>query len=115
MIDESKIKKAAEKYANNATAINMGWDWYDHAEEGFKAGVQWAQQEFIKTLWHDASEEPKTGCHIVAQIVNSISNKPYYEAMQKSLIYEWEYVVKCNGITKWAYVDDILPKEGGEG
>lgn len=38
MIDEKKIEEAAEKYADDATKINTGLDWYDHANYGFKEG-----------------------------------------------------------------------------
>ena len=106
MISKEKLSQATEKYLEEE-------GYKPYIEQAFKDGAAWAQKEFIKSLWHDASEEPKEG-DIVVQIISSINNMPYYEITQKSLIYEWEYIVKCNGIIKWCYVSDLLSKEGGE-
>ena len=107
MIDEKKIERTA----------NLVFGDIDKKpsleKDAFILGAEWAQEEFTKSLWHDASEEPKEG-DIVVQIISSINNMPYYEITKKSLIYEWEYIVKCNGIIKWCYVSDLLSKEGGE-
>ncbi len=56
MTDKKKISKASAAHAK-AT--------WNHDEEqyfcvdGFNAGANWAIKEFLKDLWHDASEEPR--------------------------------------------------------
>ena len=81
-------------------------------------GAQWAQKEFIKSLWHDASEKPKQHKMIIAltggmeSLMNfdaEVYNFPF--ALPKG---DWVDLVDQDGIMRWCYLDDILPKEGGE-
>ena len=110
MIDEKKIEEAAEKYADNITQSNTGWDWYDHAEYGFKEGAHWAIEQFLKDLWHEAKEEPpryddylvktKQGCIDSCLFSNGVWFQP-----------------KIGGgeVAMWLDYKDILPKQkGGE-
>ena len=56
MIDDKKIEAAA--IVNSAeTFVHPSCS--DIRYEGFKAGAKWAINEFLKDLWHSASEEPK--------------------------------------------------------
>lgn len=55
MIDDKKIEAAARRYSevtdcDKQEALLI--------EEGFKEGAKWAIKEFIKDLWHPASEKP---------------------------------------------------------
>ena len=58
MIEEKKIKEAAILCADEYIFTNLGLDREETNREIFERGAQWAQQEFIKSLWHDASEKP---------------------------------------------------------
>ena len=75
----------------------------------FKAGAKWMQEEFLKDLWHTTSEEPKKGRVFLYKTVfkeyglNQIINGN-----------EWKYIIKYQKATQWLYIDDLLPKEGGE-
>ena len=105
MIDEKKIKEAATKYAGKRPKDLLSTE----RQSSFKDGAEWAQEEFVKSLWHDASEEPKSNKEI-------ITLTKYYgaEALNLSGVFDWEYIAHLHNIIRWAYLDDILPKEGGE-
>lgn len=73
-------------------------------------GAKWAINEFIKNLWHPASEEPKFGKGRLLVLINgsvSILNVGFVLDQLRNLhnIY---------GIEGWLYLDDLRPKEGGE-
>lgn len=55
MIDKEKIQEAAYDM-NDGELTNDKL-----MRGGFVCGAQWAQAEFVNSLWHDASEEPKKG------------------------------------------------------
>lgn len=130
MIDEEKIYEEAngvydEKFLNDTYGII----YYDNGDEdeahtpcqvteAFIMGAQWAQKEFIKSLWHDASEKPKQHKMIVAitggtdSLTNfdaEVYNFPF--TMSKG---DWVDLVDQDGIVRWCYFSDLLPKEGGE-
>lgn len=63
MIDDKKIEEAAANYAeeNQLYIEDQMGDMYDGIEElsdAYKAGAKWMQKEFLKDLWHPASEKP---------------------------------------------------------
>lgn len=114
MIDEKKIEEAAEKYADDATKINTGLDWYDHANYGFKEGVNWTIQEFLKDLWHPAEEEPNHKAkrtYILGKTKTSESGVLPMLLRQNT---DWKEFSLSRGVTRWLYIDDLLPKEGGK-
>ena len=71
------------------------------------------KEEFIKSLWHDAKEEPKNNGYIITE---------YFDPDEKEVKYELDFIIKgrvkweeyttLNCIMKWRYLSDILPKEG---
>ena len=102
MIDEKKINQATEKYLEEE-------GYKPYIEKAFQDGAQWAQEEFVKSLWHDVSEEAKPNKEIIVQTkYNGV------EAFEFSGTFDWEYIAHSHNIIRWAYLDDILPKEGGE-
>ncbi len=107
MIDNKKIGKAAIKYAEET---------WDHEEDqflcinGFYAGAEWAQKEFVESLWHDASEEPKEYRGILIEM--SHGRAVLYVIERKRGV--WEEAVKTCGYIRWCYLNDILPSVGGE-
>ena len=108
MIDENKINAAAAAYANET--------WNNDEDQfmcmhGFKAGAEWAQQEFVKSLWHDAKKKPMASCHVIA-----LSKKGMfvYDFQFKEDDDNWARKFQLLHIERWAYLDDILPKEGDE-
>lgn len=111
MIDADKIEKATRDYIikNDFFAKYDKSPCYD-IEFGYKDGAYWAIKEFIKDLWHPASEEPKFGKGRLLVLINgglSILNVGFVLDQLRNLhnIY---------GIEGWLYLDDLLPKEGCE-
>lgn len=62
----------------------------------------------VDNLWHDASEEPEHSRYILAQRRTFIGELRYYLYKTNST-YPWELNVRDLRITKWCYIDDILP------
>lgn len=63
MIDDKKIEAAANKHIETEYArYNSGKveeEMICHrGKDSFKAGAKWMQEEFLKNLWHPASEKP---------------------------------------------------------
>ena len=118
MIDEKKIKEAATNHMIKEYCDDGDWsfpcdtdDIKEQCELDFKAGAAWAQREFVKSLWHDASEKPMAGRHVIA-----LSKKGMfvYDFQFKEDDDNWARKFQLLHIERWAYLDDILPKEGGE-
>ena len=131
MIDEEKIYEEAngvydEKFRNDTYGII----YYDNGDEdeahtpcqvteAFIMGAQWAQKEFVKSLWHDASEEPRDHTDIVYVNENGSvwSEYDYYADNYDDAFHKGWLSFVNNGVLrviKWCYLSDILPKEGGE-
>lgn len=124
MIDERRIEEAANLHRFELIASMHGSTLgtpmqcfeevvdaeTDLIENSFISGAKWAINEFIKNLWHPASEEPKFGKGRLLVLINgsvSILNVCFVLDQLRNLhnIY---------GIEGWLYLDDLLPKEGGE-
>ena len=109
MIDEKRIEEAA---IANSTETFVHTTCSDIRYEGFKAGAKWAINEFLKDLWHPVSEEPREKVMLLIEVSppKPTLKKFYYTDV---LIKEdWE--IKCSTmcISRWLYVDDLLPKKG---
>ena len=131
MIDEKKIYEEAnsvydEKFLNDT----YGTIYYDNGDEdeahtpcqvteAFIMGAQWAQKEFVKSLWHDASEEPRDHTDIVYVNENGSvwSEYDYYADNYDDAFHTGWLSFVNNGVLrviKWCYLSDLLPNEGGE-
>ena len=111
MTRKEEILKAARDYVNGVTLSSPSK--FIH----FAAGARWADEHpNLLSLWHDASEEPQIGSNIVV-----VDEKGQLWDIQP---YDGEYdgyggltgwrccVVHYNNIQSWAYIKDLLPKEG---
>lgn len=105
MIDDKKIEEAARYYCNNRYPASQD---VPFIAEGFRHGAKWAINELIKNLWHPASEEPEKN-HFV--LFKTAGNSFETEYIGKN---DWATIVRCFKVVKWFYVDDLLPKKGGE-
>ena len=78
-------------------------------DAAFIAGALYADQHpDTSSLWHNATEEPKEDMDILFISKNGKVNKV---SKIDHTLYDW---LKDNdGIDKWAYISDLLPK-GGE-
>lgn len=121
MIYDKKIETAKEEIYEDRFLLNGEEVVFDNdakeemfykedIKEAIGLGAKWAINEFIKDLWHPASEEPKFGKGRLLVLINgsvSILNVGFVLDQLRNLhnIY---------GIEGWLYLDDLLPKEGGE-
>lgn len=78
-------------------------------KSAFMDGLHW----FERTLWHDANEEPELNKKLVVQCTNYTGDIDYEVDTNHSLI-SWKDWVISYRISKWCYIEDILPKGGGK-
>lgn len=113
MIDEKKIEEAANKHIETEYARYNSGEVEEEmiclrGKDSFKEGAKWAINEFLKDLWHDASEEPRKNNIYLAQI-GDCAFDTFYDSKN------WDTYSKGVNITRWLYIDDLLPKKGGAG
>ena len=122
MIDDKKIQKAARQISEKV-ADAKGFDdsnpthlaFSEGHVDGFNAGAKWAINELLKDLWHPASEEPIESAQVLAEAKITESIKTYISFKRNDALFKnWDAYSSCANITRWLYVDDLLPKEGGE-
>lgn len=82
----------------------------DLIEGSFITGAKWAINEFLKDLWHPASEEPKEFNHYGFAALYVLQ----YNHQIRIVLYDkdnmsWKNVICINEY--WLYVDDLLPKK----
>lgn len=127
MIDEKKIEEAAQGAAdlyeqdlpimsyNEDTEVDGQHHFcQEFGAELFKDGAKWAIQEFLKDLWHPAEEEPDKS---KSDIITLGFDNDAYLQFKESILWNkesWRHSISRCQIIKWAYLSDILPKEGGE-
>lgn len=104
MIDDKKIEEAARYYCNNRYPASQDAPFI---AEGFRHGAKWAINEFLKDLWHPASEEPKNLEYII--FASEIFGETYFFTVQRDNSKQsWETELTCHGIDQWAYRNDIV-------
>lgn len=125
MIDK-KIEEAAtiasisdtEKgHVKNGYVVSALADHENGYREGYIEGARWAINEFIKDLWHHASEIPSEGKHLILEysITDTIKDYVSLKRLDNNYIYwDWASYFESANVTRWLYVDELFPKEGGE-
>lgn len=89
--------------------------------ELFKDGAKWAINEFLKNLWHDASETPDLDRRILYEYKpNGVINPQTHirEATYEKIRWKecgYKPINPERIITRWLYVDELCPKKGGDG
>lgn len=111
MIDEKKIKEAANRYVGHKPEVDEGLD-IAMERVSFQTGAQWALVEFLKSLWHDADEEPKKGRAFLAalQLDDGLG---FWAVNSDDYPGTWKLMQFDGRIKRWCYIADILP-EGEE-
>ena len=99
MIDEKKINQATEKYLEEE-------GYKPYIEQSFKDGAQWAQEEFVKSLWYAPVVEAEPRRYIIA-----ISKKGMVYAFNFEYDDDWRQTFRDCNIERFCYLDDILPKK----
>ena len=130
MIDKRRIEEAEEeifedKFLLNGTEVIFNdedeykEEMYDSGQikEAISLGAKWAINEFLKELWHPASEEPKKVKNLLLETTYEYG-KPIYHHIKympngnDACI--WREWYKGAHVSRWLYIEDLLPKEGGE-
>ena len=129
MINDKKIEEAArgaaDLYEQDLPIMSYDEDTeidgqhhfcQEFGAELFKDGVKWAINEFLKDLWHDASEEPKERKENII-VLQDEDDKDEGNPLYASLIHErwnafpWVEYCESSGTYKWCYFKDLLPKK----
>lgn len=113
MIEDKKIEEAARYYCSNRYHASQDAPFI---AEGFRHGAKWMREEFLKDLWHPASEEPRKGARFLHQTTYH-GNFYYYVDVIDDILQtypNWSSYIRHIRVVQWLYIDDLLPKEGGE-
>ena len=131
MVDEKKIEKTARQISEKVVDA-IGFDdskpthlaFLDGHVDGFNAGAKWAINEFLKDLWHPASEEPDVRNKTIICLYDDGSICQDYEVYVIATDHDthnlqigefnWNCYAENEGIKKWCYKDELLPKKGGK-
>lgn len=100
MIDEKKIERTANLVfgvTDNNPSIEKA---------AFIVGAQWAQEEFVKSLWYAPVVEAEPRRDIIA-----ISKKGMVYAFNFEYDDDWRQTFRDCNIERFCYLDDILPKK----
>ena len=126
MIDEKKIEEAKEEIFDNEFELYSYDIEYpdgniyrmftsDQLKRAISFGAHWVISEFLKDLWHDASEEPRMFAEVVAEAKITDSIKTYISFKKSGALFtNWEAYSRAANITRWLYIDDLLEQKGGE-
>ena len=126
MIDDKKIESAKEEIYEDRFLLN-GEDivfnndekeemfYKEDIKEAIGIAANWAINEFLKDLWHPASEEPIESAQVLAEAKITESIKTYISFKRNDALFKnWDAYCSGANIIRWLYIDDLLPKEGGE-
>ena len=110
MIDNKKIEEAAKQHSEESYISDYFQACY---KDAFIEGAKWMQEEFLKNLWHPANEIPKEFNYYGFAALYILQ----YNHQIRMVLYDkdnmsWKNVISINEY--WLYVDDLLPKKGGE-
>lgn len=129
MIDDKKIEEAANLHrfeliaSMHRSTLGTPMQCFEEVvdaeteliENSFITGAKWAIKEFITDLWHPASEEPREFAEVLAEAKITESIKTYISFKRNdSLFKNWDAYSSGANTTRWLYIDDLLPEEGGE-
>lgn len=130
MIDDKKIEKAARQISekvvdakgfDNSKPTHLAFS--EGHVAGFKEGAKWAINEFLKDLWHPASEEPDVRHKTIICLYGDgdirQDNDVYDEAITHDTFlgigeFNWNDYAEFEDIEKWCYKNELFQKEGGE-
>lgn len=111
MTREEEIKCASRDYINylldKQEYHNENYTEYD-IQQAFEKGAMFVNNNLgISSLWHDASEKPQENMDILF-----ISKNGKVHKMSKVDINLYDFLIeKHDDIQRWAYIEDLLPKE----
>lgn len=134
MIDDKKIEEAQEeifedKFLFNGTDViyedGDKEEMYDSGQvkAAISLGAKWSINEFLKDLWHPASEVPRNDYTDILVVCKEpqrpivlfpediLDGTPDDIASYNDM---WMHLCDVYRITKYCYIGDLLPKKGIE-
>lgn len=134
MIDDKKIEAAKEEIYEDRFLLNGEEVVFDNdakeemfykedIKEAIGLGAKWAINEFIKDLWHAASEEPDVRHKTIICLYDDGDIHQDYDVYDEAITHDtflgigkfnWNDYAENEEIKKWCYATDLLPKEGGK-
>ena len=126
MIDDKKIEAAKEEIYEDRFLLNGEEVVFDNdakeemfykedIKEAIGLGAKWAINELFKNLWHPASEEPRESEEVLAEAKITESINTYLSFKRNDALFKnWAAYSLGANITRWLYIDDLLPKKGGK-
>ena len=111
MINNKKIEDAAKQHSEESYISSYFQACY---KDAFMSGAKWATSEFLKDLWHPASEIPCEGKYLVVEynITDTIKDYLSFKRLEGYLGWNWISYCKSANVTQWLYINDLLPKKG---
>ena len=103
MIDDKKIEEAAKQHSEESYISGYFQACY---KDAFIDGAKWIQEEFLKDLWHPASENPKKGRVFLYKTI--FKGYGLNKIIDRN---EWRYIIKYKKAAQWLYIYDLLPKK----
>ena len=107
MIDDKKIEDAAKQHSEESYISSYFQACY---KDAFMEGAKWMQEEFLKNLYHPASEVPEIGRVIIIENHYPDGRIEFPSRVRKSTSHNPIEKKK----KKWFYIDDLFQKEGGK-
>ena len=122
MIDDRKIEEAKEeiyedKFLGNGEDVQFDNDdneemYYEgDIKEAISLGVRWATNEFLKNLWHPASEAPKRRCNYLLLHYKDKEEECFEADVVDTKA--WDCYIK-GSLAEYINIDDLFPKKRGE-
>lgn len=108
MIDTKVLEKLAR--LDDATILRR---LPDSERTFFEYGFQRGYNRVLKDLWHHAEEEPNHEAIRTYILGETKASESGVLPMLLRPNTNWKEFVVSHGVTHWLYVDDLLPKEGG--
>lgn len=107
-MDDKKIEEAARYYCNNRYPASQDAPFI---AEGFRHGAKWMREEFLKDLWHPASEKPKSRCNYLLLHYKDKEEECFEADVVDTMA--WDCYIK-DSLVEYININDLLPNKGGE-
>lgn len=103
------------KVINSAKNVHRLSEKYDNDYEELALEIKKeVYNEILKSILHPASEEPKERDKLLLVEIGK-KEKKYVCFKRKQGVFggSWRHYISLVNVTRWAYLDDLFPKEGG--
>ena len=113
MIDNKKIEEAAKQHSEESYISSYFQACY---KDAFMDCAKWATNEFLKDLWHPASEIPCEGKYLVVEynVTDTIKDYLSFKRLEGYIGWNWIPYCKSANVTQWLYIDDLFANKGDE-